>query len=110
MGFSVRRGDAVQPLCISQLLHYIEGGNPHHRLMAFPISPGSRPIAAGTSAKVLFEFSATTFNPEANAFAYGPSPDGQRFLVSVYADENAEPTLNVLVNWQALAKKGATAP
>jgi len=47
----------------------------------------------------LFDFSARGSVPENNGFSYSPAPGGQRFLVDVLAN-TAEPTLNVIVNWQ----------
>src|SRR5262249_7496706 len=40
---------------------------------------------------------------------YEASPDGQRFLVLAGRGRVSQP-LNVIVNWPALLKKGATAP
>jgi len=40
---------------------------------------------------------------------YEPSRDGQRFLV-LTSPEAAQQSLNVIVNWPALLKKGATGP
>jgi hypothetical protein len=78
--------------------------------MSILINQGMRPVAAGIIPKLLFALRARERVVDLNAFAYSPSPDGQRFLVSAFADENVDATLNVLVNWQALAKKGATTP
>jgi hypothetical protein len=78
--------------------------------MAMPISPGNRPISEGAVPKQLFEFRGGTNIPELNIFAYSPSVDGLRFLVNAAVEDNVQPTLNVLVNWQALAKTGASAP
>jgi len=54
---------------------------------------------------MLFEYRARFYVPQLNNFAYSPSNDGQRFLVSAYADQDFRPTLNVMVNWPALVKK-----
>ena len=84
-------------------LYYLETGTGyrHFKLMAVSIGPGANP--AGTP-KPLFEFQAGTFVLQLNAFVYSPSADGQRFLINVYANE-VQPTLDVLLNWQAGLKK-----
>jgi hypothetical protein len=43
------------------------------------------------------------------ASLYEATRDGQRFL-ALTGHEQASPPLNVIVNWPALLKKGATAP
>jgi hypothetical protein len=40
--------------------------------------------------------------PQGNSFLYSPSADGQRFLVEVQAP-GAEPTVNVISNWEKAA-------
>src|SRR5204862_7672507 len=80
-------------------LFYVEGLPPRLRLRAIPVSPGSRPIAPDATPRTLFEFRARTYLPQLNSFAYSPSNDGQRFLVSAFADQDVRPTLNVMVNW-----------
>jgi len=84
-------------------LFYLDGrAYPRHKLMAAPISLGATPsIGASTT---LFEFTAGTIVPRGNQFAYSPSPDGQRFLVSANAAE-AKPSLEVIVNWREGLKK-----
>jgi serine/threonine protein kinase len=75
---------------------------PRQKLMAAPISLGATPsVGASTT---LFEFTGITIVPRNNSFAYSPSPDGQRFLVSANAAE-AKPSLEVLVNWREELKK-----
>ena len=70
--------------------------------MAVPITLGNRPDV-GTP-KPLFEIAGTTTLPQFNAFAYSPSTDGQRFLVNSFAGD-AQPTVDVVVNWIASLKK-----
>jgi hypothetical protein len=65
--------------------------------MSVPINPGTNPI--GGTATPLFEFRTGGFIPLTNTFSYAVTADGQRFLVSSIGD--AEPTLDVLVNWRA---------
>ncbi len=86
-------------------LFYLEPALPRLLLMAIPVSPGPRPIAPDATPKTLFEFRARFYVPQLNTFTYSPSNDGQRFLVSAYADQDVRPTLNVMVNWPALVKK-----
>ncbi len=66
-----------------------------------PIGPMPNPI--GTP-KVLLEFQTGLTVQQANRFAYAPSADGQRFLVSEFATE-VQPTLDVILNWPASLKK-----
>ena len=73
-----------------------------YRLMAVPIQPGSRPVFEAGAPKPLFAFRALTFVPQCNAFAYSVAAGGQRFLVSTSLS-TAEPTLNVIVNWEKAA-------
>jgi Tol biopolymer transport system component len=86
-------------------LFYLEPATPRLRLMAMPISPGPHPIAANATPKALFEFRGLTYVASLNEFVYSASADGQRFLVGANADQDARPTLNVMVNWPALVKK-----
>ena len=86
-------------------LFYLEPALPRLQLMAIPVSPGPRPIAPDAAPKMLFEYRARFYVPQLNTFTYSPSNDGQRFLVSAYADQDVRPTLNVMVNWPALVKK-----
>ena len=86
-------------------MFYLEPALPRLQLMAIPVSPGPRPIAPDAAPRKLFEFRARFYVPQLNTFTYSPSNDGQRFLVSAYADQDVRPTLNVMVNWPALVKK-----
>src|ERR1019366_409095 len=98
-------GSSVQPRWSRdgrELFYLDEVFFPRFRLMARPIQAGPRPVAAVNAPKLLFAFRATSIVTTGNAFNYSPSADSQRFLVSAYADQNAEATLNVLTNWQAL--------
>jgi hypothetical protein len=58
---------------------------------------GAAPNPAGPPTP-LFEFQSQDFVPQGNVFIYSPAPDGQRFLVNVFATE-AEPSLEVILNW-----------
>ena len=69
--------------------------------MAVPI--GAEPNPVGTP-NALFEFQTITTVPQNNVFSYAPSADGQRFLISVFATD-AQPTLDVILNWPASLKK-----
>lgn len=84
-------------------IYYWEGKPPHLRLMAVPIRMGADTLESGPP-KTLFDVVTTPSSPAVNVFSYSPSADGQRFLVSVYAAD-AEPTLNIVTNWQAGLKK-----
>ncbi len=63
--------------------------------MAAPIVSGAAPI--GTP-KPLFEVASFGILPQGNAFLYAPAPDGQRFLVDMFATY-ARPTFDVILNW-----------
>ena len=54
--------------------------------------------------RALLEFETLTSLPQANAFNYSPSADGQRFLVNTYAAD-PQPSLDVLINWAASVAK-----
>jgi hypothetical protein len=72
-------------------------------LMAVPMKwVGQDGINAGTPVK-LFEFESLLTIPQGNSWLYAPSPDGQRFLVSVRA-ESGPPTIHVLTNWLKAAR------
>jgi Tol biopolymer transport system component/predicted Ser/Thr protein kinase len=83
-------------------LFYLEGISPRNRLMAVPLTLGNRPDFG--SPKPLFEILGATTLPQFNSFAYSPSADGQHFLVNAFAAD-AQPTVDVLVNWTASLKK-----
>ena len=70
--------------------------------MAFPVQSGTHADFQAGRPQALFEFHATNVTETGNVFLYSPSPDGQRFLVNVQAG-NAQPTLNVITNWEKLA-------
>ena len=56
----------------------------------------------GTPLK-LFEFESLITMPQGNSWLYAPSPDGQRFLVSMRAESGA-PTIQVITNWLKAAR------
>jgi len=70
--------------------------------MAVPIQAGSRPVFAAGAPKTLFVFRVHTYVPQSNAFTYSVAAIGQRFLVNTQVS-TAEPTLNVIVNWEKAA-------
>jgi len=84
-------------------IFYLEGKPPRLRLMVVPIRTGAGTLESGVP-KTLFDVITMVSIPPDNVFGYSPSADGQRFLVSVYAVD-AEPTLNVVTNWQTALKK-----
>ena len=72
-------------------------------LMAVPMHADSRGgISAGVPV-ALFRFTARDISPQNNLWQYAPSPDGQRFLVSVAA-ETAAPAIHVITNWLKATK------
>jgi len=83
-------------------LSYVTAGNGSRRLVSVPVGLGSRAQFEAGIPKELFEFRTIGRVIQGNEFLYSPSPDGQRFLVNVYAT-NPEPTLNVITNWQKAA-------
>ena len=56
----------------------------------------------------LFDSRSARLVPRVNWWSYSPAPDGQRFLVSVAAEEG-ETTINLITNWQQ-ALSGRKAP
>jgi serine/threonine protein kinase/dipeptidyl aminopeptidase/acylaminoacyl peptidase len=85
-------------------LFHLEQDGTLNRLMAVSIRPGPQADFQTGAPQLLFEFRAIGTVPSRNQFLYSPSPDGQRFLVNVQASD-AEPTLNVITNWEAGLKK-----
>jgi serine/threonine protein kinase/Tol biopolymer transport system component len=70
------------------------------KLMAVPIKLG--PVVEPGTPQVLFPFPPVPTG--LSSFDYGPSKDGQRFLVNAPADATAPP-ITVVINWQADLKK-----
>jgi hypothetical protein len=70
--------------------------------MAVLVQSGPRGDLQAGAPQALFEFRALTVATTINSFLYGPSADGQRFLVNVHSGI-AEPTLNVITNWEKIA-------
>jgi Tol biopolymer transport system component len=79
-------------------LFYLEGVIPRFRLIAVPVTAGTRPLFEAP--KPLFDIHAGTQLPNGNAFVYSPSADGLRFLVAAIPP-GIQTTLDVLVNWSA---------
>jgi hypothetical protein len=72
-------------------------------LMAVPMkADGPSAISAGAPVR-LFQFESLITMPQGNSWLYAPSPDGQRFLVSVRA-EAGPPTIHVVTNWLKAAR------
>jgi hypothetical protein len=85
----------------SKELFYLEA-NPGSRLvriMSVPI--GATPDPVGTP-KRLFDVQSLNLVTQLNGFIYSPAPDGQRFLVNVFAS-NVQASLDVILNWARTA-------
>jgi serine/threonine protein kinase/Tol biopolymer transport system component len=81
----------------SKELFYIEmaGGARQGKVMAVPISSEAEPIGTPTP---LFDIRTSSGAPQENRFVYAPAPDGQRFLVNVFASR-LQPSLEIIFNW-----------
>jgi len=72
-------------------------------VMAVPIrAEAQNGISVGTPVK-LFQFESLITIPQGNSWLYAPSPDGQRFLVSVQAEADP-PTIHMITNWLKAAR------
>jgi Tol biopolymer transport system component len=81
----------------------VSGQGSRPTLIAVPMRAGAQNgINAGTPVK-LFEFESLITVMQGNSWLYAPSPDGQRFLVSVQAEAGA-PTIHVITNWLKAAR------
>jgi Tol biopolymer transport system component len=79
-------------------LFYLEAGaRSRFKVMAVPIGSGANPAG---SPHVLFEIPTSLIIDQNNVFGYAPSPDGQRFLIDVFATD-AQPSLELVLNWAA---------
>lgn len=81
-------------------LFFLEIGIPRNRLMATPVRSDARGEFRAGTPQPLFEFTALSTIAQASVFLYSPSPDGQRFLVTTSRNSDAQPTLNVISNWE----------
>jgi dipeptidyl aminopeptidase/acylaminoacyl peptidase len=99
---SVNGGDAPRWSHDGKALFYVVGLENPRRIMAVPVRSISPSQFESGVPKPFLDFRTSTRTPVNNEFVYSPSPDGQRFLVNVYAT-NVEPTLNVITNWQKAA-------
>ncbi len=74
------------------------------KVMSVPIEPGAPP-RLGTP-QVLFQLRVAP-NDSLTGASYGPTADGQRFLIAdtVGGEETPPPLLTVVLNWQATLKK-----
>jgi Tol biopolymer transport system component/tRNA A-37 threonylcarbamoyl transferase component Bud32 len=69
---------------------------PDETLMSVEIGP-----AGAASPKALFRTCRGSFAPEYYAARYDTAPDGQHFLFNCNAERDAEPEIQVVVNWTA---------
>jgi serine/threonine protein kinase/Tol biopolymer transport system component len=81
----------------SKELFYLDvpGAARQGKLMAVPI--GSEPEPVGIPI-TLFDIRTSSAPPQQNRFIYAPAPDGQRFLVNVFASR-LQPSLEIIFNW-----------
>jgi len=79
--------------------------SPENKLMAVSFERGSGTLEPSTP-RELFTLPMRSSNAGA---MFEPSRDGKRFLV-LTSPEAAQQSLNVIVNWPALLKKGGTPP
>jgi Tol biopolymer transport system component len=81
-------------------LFFLMRNGTRRQIMAVPVQAvSSASLKLGVPQK-LFDFPTTgTISPQQNIFLYSPANGGDRFLVFVPAN-TAEPTLNVVVNWE----------
>lgn len=87
----------------SELYFREETGVTNSTLLAVPMHADSRGgISAGVPV-ALFRFRVASYLLESNTWTYAPSPDGQRFLVTV-ATETAAPAIHVITNWLKATK------
>jgi Tol biopolymer transport system component len=83
----------------SKELFYLEiaGGGTTGTVTAVSIGSAPDPIGSTTP---LFDVRTLTANPVQNRFLHSPAPDGQRFLVNVFASR-LESSLEIIFNWAA---------
>jgi len=86
-------------------LFFLETSTPVNRLMAVPVQSGPGGDFQAGVPQALFEFRGLVTVTTTNGFIYSPSADGQRFLVAVQSGD-AQPTLNVITNWEKAALRG----
>ena len=72
---------------------------------AVKAAAGPPPLWESAAPQALFEARFPAIPTGFNDYLYEPSPDGQRFLVSVTLGEAVEAPLTVVVNWLAGVKK-----
>ena len=75
------------------------GGAGLRTMMAVPVQSGAK-IALGTPEQ-LFTYRSRTYVIQQNSYHYAPSADGQKFLITLQADET-QPTLNLVTDWHRL--------
>ena len=81
-------------------IYYVSGDS---KLMAVNLKVGAESVQPSTPTELFGVAADLVAN---GGYPFAVSPDGQRFLVRVPAATSA-PTLEVIVNWPALLKKGA---
>jgi hypothetical protein len=89
-------------------LFYKEGAA-RGRWIAVPVVSGRGGMFEPGETRPLFEFVVKASPIQFNAFTYGVSEDGQRFLIN-HELEGPQETLNVITNWQKAAASGAREP
>ncbi len=78
-------------------LFYLEGNSGAQRIKLYAVSIADAPNPVGAP-KPLFDVQSLSTLTSSNIFLYAPSPDGQRFLINVFAS-NVPPTLEAILNW-----------
>ncbi len=86
-------------------LYYLSGTMMQSKIMAVPVETSAHELRLGAETAL---FDVRTFNivPQGNIFQYSPAADGQRFLVNA-PTSGAEPTLNVISNWEAMVRSSS---
>ena len=74
-------------------------------MMAVPVETSALELRLGAET-ALFDVRIYNIVPQSNIFQYSPSSDGQRFLVNALTSD-AEPTLNVISNWEAMVRSSS---
>jgi Tol biopolymer transport system component len=83
-------------------LYYLSGLSGRQTLNAVAIDGSASDLRVG-DIQQLFEFRGRPYVQQSNIFQYAAARDRRRFLVNVLTSD-AEPTLNVITNWQAAAR------
>ena len=86
-------------------LYYLSGTSDRYKMMAVPVETSALELRLGAET-ALFDVRIYNIVPQSNIFQYSPSSDGQRFLVNALTSD-AEPTLNVISNWEAMVRSSS---